>query len=121
MTSIETQTGTPKNEAKLPTYYGLPSHVEYCKLCVISNQRPSSTIEQKHTRHTKKEVIAFNNGICDACKTKDWKEKVDWVLREKELKELCDMHRSRDGSYDCLVRGSGGKDSFYQAHILKYK
>ena len=26
-----------------------------------------------------------------------------------------------DGSYDCLVPGSGGKDSAYQAHILKYK
>ncbi|MBM3703296.1 MAG: N-acetyl sugar amidotransferase, partial [Actinobacteria bacterium] len=26
-----------------------------------------------------------------------------------------------DGYYDCLVPGSGGKDSAYQAHILKYK
>ncbi|MBL9132119.1 MAG: N-acetyl sugar amidotransferase, partial [Verrucomicrobiaceae bacterium] len=26
-----------------------------------------------------------------------------------------------NGEYDCLVPGSGGKDSFYQSHILKYK
>ena len=29
--------------------------------------------------------------------------------------------QSNDGSYDCLVPGSGGKDSFYASHILKYK
>ncbi|MFM8852597.1 MAG: N-acetyl sugar amidotransferase, partial [Acidimicrobiaceae bacterium] len=34
---------------------------------------------------------------------------------------LCDKHRSTDGSYDCLVPGSGGKDSFVAAHMLKYK
>ena len=33
----------------------------FCRTCVISNQRPNSTIEQKHTRETKKEVIAFKN------------------------------------------------------------
>jgi N-acetyl sugar amidotransferase len=109
------------DQETLEAFYGLPPHVEYCKLCVISNQRPNSTIEQKHTRHTKKAVIKFQNGICDACRTRDWKSKVDWADREKQLIELCDKHRSRDGSYDCLVPGSGGKDSFYQAHVLKYK
>ena len=38
-----------------------------------------------------------------------------------ELRELCDQYRKNDGSYDCLVPGSGGKDSFYAAHLLKYK
>lgn len=110
-----------QSESALETYYGLPANVEYCKTCVISNQRPSSVIEQKHTRTTKKKVIVFKDGICDACRTRDWKTSVDWALREKELIELCDKHRSTDGSYDCLVPGSGGKDSFYQAHVLKYK
>lgn len=41
--------------------------------------------------------------------------------REKELIEVCNKYRSTDGSYDCLIPGSGGKDSFYQAHVLKYK
>lgn len=112
---------TAANSAELEAYYGLPTEVKFCKTCTISNQRPSSTIEQKHTKKTKKEVIAFRNGICDACHTKDWKQNVDWDEREKQLRELCDLHRSKDGSYDCLVPGSGGKDSFYQAHVLKYK
>ena len=29
---------------KLEAYYGLPNEVMFCKKCVISNQRPSSTI-----------------------------------------------------------------------------
>jgi N-acetyl sugar amidotransferase len=37
------------------------------------------------------------------------------------LRELCDRHRKSDGSYDCIVPGSGGKDSFYASHILKNK
>ena len=32
--------------------------------------------------------------------------------REKELIELCDKYRSSNGEYDCLIPGSGGKDSF---------
>jgi len=120
--SVTNQAGTGKeSEENLEAFYGLPKKVEFCKLCTISNQRPSSDIEQKHTRETKKKVIAFKDGICDACKTRDWKDHVDWDDREKRLKELCDQHRSSDGSYDCLVPGSGGKDSFYQAHALKYK
>lgn len=113
-----------KHETDSPNeaYYGLPHNVEFCKICVISNQRPNSTIEQKHTRESKKAVIAFEDGICDACKTRGEKHKIDWDLREKELIELLDKHRSKDGkSYDCLVPGSGGKDSFMQAHLLKYK
>lgn len=107
--------------SELKAYYGLPVDVRFCKICTISNQRPSSTIEQKHTRETAKEVIAFRDGVCDACHTRDWKEKVDWKQRDKQLRELCNQYRSKNGSYDCLVPGSGGKDSFYQAHILKYE
>ena len=49
------------------------------------------------------------------------KEAIDWEKREKELTELLDKYRKNDGSYDCLVPGSGGKDSAFQAHILKNK
>lgn len=105
------------------TKYGLPETVFFCKKCVISNQRPNSSIEHQHTKHSSKKTIAFNaEGICDACLFAERKNNlIDWGLREKELKELCDKHRSTDGSYDCLVPGSGGKDSFYAAHLLKYK
>lgn len=114
---------TPSGEALLEAYYGLPREVKFCKRCVISNQRPNSTAEYRHARTSKKDTIAFDeNGVCDACRVAERKRKeVDWNQREKELIELCSHHRRSDGRYDCLVPGSGGKDSFYQAHVLKYK
>ncbi|KAB2814325.1 N-acetyl sugar amidotransferase [Phaeocystidibacter luteus] len=107
---------------KLETYYGLPSEVKFCKRCVMSNQRPTSTVEFKHTINSAKDTMNFDEeGICDACRTAEQKESINWEEREAKLVELLDKHRSKDGSYDCLVPGSGGKDSAYQAHILKYK
>ena len=48
-------------------YYRLPKDVFYCKSCVISNQRPNSEYEFKHTAKTKKRTIVFRDGLCDAC------------------------------------------------------
>ncbi len=111
------------NQSNQSTKYGLPEKVVYCKKCVISNQRPNSSIEHTHTKFSLKKTIAFNDeGICDACIFSEQKNKeIDWVKREEELKQLCEKYRSYNGSYDCLVPGSGGKDSFYAAHMLKYK
>jgi N-acetyl sugar amidotransferase len=105
------------------TLYGLPSNVRFCKKCVISNQRPNSAIEYTHTQESKKDTIYFDeSGVCDACNFADKKNhSIDWLLREEQLRELCDKHRKNDGSYDCIVPGSGGKDSFYASHILKHK
>ncbi|QQR38404.1 N-acetyl sugar amidotransferase [Devosia rhizoryzae] len=103
--------------------YGLPQHVQFCRKCVISNQRPNSAVEYKHTAQSKKTVIAFDEeGVCDACRNAERKQaSIDWDRRRAELVALCDKYRSRNGSYDCLVPGSGGKDSFYQAWVLKYE
>jgi N-acetyl sugar amidotransferase len=102
-------------------FYGLPTEVKYCKMCVISNQRPNSAIEYNHTKESKKETIHFSeDGICDACKfTERKRNEIDWKDRDKQLRELCNRYRKSDGSYDCIVPGSGGKDSFYASHILK--
>jgi len=103
--------------------YGLPREVKFCKRCVISNQRPNSAVEFKHNIKTKKETINFDeDGVCDACKVTDKKNhNIDWKKREKELKKLCDKYRRTDGRYDCIVPGSGGKDSIMASWILKYK
>jgi N-acetyl sugar amidotransferase len=102
--------------------YGLPQKVEYCARCVISNQRPNSTIEFKHTIKSRKPTIAFDvHGVCDACRIAEKKLEIDWDEREAKLRGLCDRYRSRSGQYDCIVPGSGGKDSFYAAHVLKHR
>jgi N-acetyl sugar amidotransferase len=112
-----------ENNANPEVLYGLPSETKFCKRCVISNQRPNSAVEYLHKANSKKITIHFDEeGICDACKYAERKQTIiDWEARDAELRELCDKHRSTDGSYDCIVPGSGGKDSFYASHILKNK
>jgi len=86
----------------------LPKDIVFCRKCVVSNQRPRITFDE--------------NGVCSACNYAHIKHNViDWKEREKMLLELLDRYRSRDGSYDCVVPGSGGKDSAYVSHQLKYK
>ncbi len=108
---------------KLETRYGLPEKVVYCKRCMMSNHRPASMPEFKHTpeRHGAKYLHIDDEGVCDACRQADIKETIDWKKREDELLRLLDKYRRNDGAYDCIVPGSGGKDSAYQSHILKYK
>jgi len=104
---------------ELQAYFGLPADVKYCKRCVVSNQRPSATVEFKNAN--KKETVAFSeDDTCSACRFHDMKyNEINWDHREQELVELLDKHRSKDGSYDVVVPSSGGKDSFYVAHVLR--
>lgn len=107
---------------KLEAKYGLPEKVIFCKRCVISNQRPASAVEFKHNAVSKKVTMHINEEeICDACNYAGKKEQIDWMKREKELFELLDKYRRNDGHHDCIVSGSGGKDSVYTSHLLKYK
>ena len=106
----------------LEAKYGLPREVKFCKRCVMSNQRPVSSIEFKHTQEQRHQTLNFDeSGVCDACRFAEQKERIDWKVREAELLKLLDRYRRADGQYDCVVPGSGGKDSIYAAHILKYK
>lgn len=108
---------------QLNTKFSLPQDVQFCTECVMSNQKPNSCFEFEHTIDTPKKTMHIQeDGVCDACHANHNKAgKIDWEDREAQLMELCNKHRKTDGSYDCLVPGSGGKDSFYAAHILKYK
>jgi N-acetyl sugar amidotransferase len=101
--------------------YGLPENVIFCSKCVMSNQRPQSVVEFKNSNNQKFGLnIDVNSSICDACNYNETKKKIDWKNREDELLELLEKYRKPNG-YDCVVPGSGGKDSAYTAHILKYK
>lgn len=106
---------------RLETYYGLPGDVVFCRRCVMSNQRPSSYPEFRHQKDRKAPTLHIDaDGICDACRFAERKESIDWGARERELLSLLDKYRRTEG-YDCICPGSGGKDSIYAAHLLKYK
>ena len=99
--------------------YGLPAQVRFCTRCVMSNQRPCSSIEFKHTPQRQHRTLHLDEaGVCDACRVAEQKARIDWAQREEELVRLLDGHRRHDGRYDCIVPGSGGKDSAYAAHVL---
>lgn len=111
-----------KNLTEPEIKFGLPREIQFCKKCVISNQRPNSTIEFKNTENEKKKTINFDeNGICDSCNYNSKKDKINWKERELELIELCDKYRKNNGEYDCIIPGSGGKDSIFASHLLKNK
>ena len=124
MSKAKQQSNLEKNDPGLDCFYGLPKKVKFCSRCVISNQRPSSVVERKNEgKKTKDDFISFDEeGVCSACKWDDKKKfDIDWDKREKELLALCDRFRSKDSNYDCIVPGSGGKDSAFASHILKEK
>lgn len=64
----------PENSSP-QTKYGLPTNVQYCRKCVITNQRPNSAVEYDHVPNSKKKTIFFDeNGICDACRFTEHKK-----------------------------------------------
>ena len=107
---------------KLKTYFGLPNKIIFCKKSLISNQRPNSSIEFNHNKKTKKKTLTIDkNGISDSWKYSRIKLKIDFNEREKKLLRLLEKHRGKHGEFDCIVPGSGGKDSCFASHILKNK
>ena len=112
---------TVNKKSKPNVMHGLPEKVIFCKRCVMSNQRPSSSPELRKNSSDIETVHFNNDGVCHACLYSDLKEEIDWKDREDKLLRLLDEHRRNDGRHDVVVPGSGGKDSIYVSHILKYR
>ena len=81
--------------------------VFWCKNCLNMSTRPRITFDSR--------------GWCNACQWMEEKKTLDWSKREKELDDLLNKHRSKDGGFDCIVPVSGGKDGSYVAHTLRHK
>jgi N-acetyl sugar amidotransferase len=81
--------------------------VKYCKKCVM----PSSSAIP----------VEFNeNGICSGCNAASEKVGIDWVRREEQFKRLLSQYKNKDDTnYDCIIPVSGGKDSYFQVHMIK--
>ncbi|MCH9769348.1 MAG: N-acetyl sugar amidotransferase [Gammaproteobacteria bacterium] len=79
--------------------------VKYCKKCVT----PSSSAVP----------VEFNSdGVCTACTTHGEGGAFDWSEREGRLKKLFKQYKSKN-NYDCIIPVSGGKDSYFQIHMVK--
>lgn len=84
-----------------------PAKMRYCKQCVY----PASSAVP----------LAFgDDGICSGCRSASQRVDIDWDRRKKMFERLIEDYRCKDGSnYDCIIPVSGGKDSYFQIHIIK--
>ena len=82
--------------------------MKYCTKCLYPDTKP---------------LLEFdNNGVCSACINTELKEKIDWLQKEKDFKEILNKFKNKDGSnYDCIIPVSGGKDSTFQTYTIKEK
>lgn len=62
------------------------------------------------------------NGVCTSCKTAQTFEEISsdyWIERKAKFEKLINQYKKDNNpNYDCLIPVSGGKDSFYQAHVI---
>lgn len=80
--------------------------MKYCKQCVMPDTKPGITFDDE--------------GVCSACRSNAVKRAIDWDARALELAEICNQVRGSNGNgYDCIVPVSGGKDSMYQAWLMR--
>lgn len=63
-----------------------------------------------------------DEGICASCRTAEEFEKLTpefWdKRREKFVQQIADIRKRSSADYDCIIPVSGGKDSYYQAHVM---
>ncbi len=59
-----------------------------------------------------------DKGVCSGCRASKIKDNIDWENRRKMFLDLLDEYRNSE-SYDCVLPVSGGKDSYFAAHICK--
>jgi N-acetyl sugar amidotransferase len=84
--------------------------MNYCKECVYP-------------------IIAVNlqvdsDGVCSACKATALFNKIGddgWKIRKKKFEKILEdakKNNKNNSNYDCVIPVSGGKDSYYQTHLI---
>ncbi len=84
--------------------------MDYCARCMYpANAKPA--------------IIFDEQGICSGCRYHESRMRVDWRQREQMLREILEHYRARARErgqiHDCIIPVSGGKDSHYQAYLIK--
>ncbi|MGE5505653.1 MAG: N-acetyl sugar amidotransferase [Actinomycetota bacterium] len=78
----------------------------YCTRCVMPSSRPGIVFDER--------------GLCGACRWHERKASIDWAAREDQLRRIADWAASATRApWDCVLGVSGGKDSLWQAHVLR--
>lgn len=82
--------------------------MKYCKRCVY----PEIAVN----------LYVDDSGICSACRVAEQFEALTdefWKQRKEKFEKLIKEIKAQGQSdYDCLIPVSGGKDSYYQTHVM---
>ena len=74
--------------------------MNYCKRCIMPDTRPDQYLN--------------SDGVCNACLSFDLQKKIDWDQRKSDLLKIIEEKKLDKNKWNCVVPGSGGKDSTYQ-------
>ena len=75
--------------------------MNYCRRCVMPDTKPDLYLDA--------------DGSCNACRSFEKREEIDWQARKSELLRILERYKSLNGTrWDCIVPVSGGKDSTFQ-------
>jgi N-acetyl sugar amidotransferase len=75
-----------------------------CKKCVYPVNKPD---------------LQFHEGLCSACRSHLDNPRINWTQRRDQLEKLLRGSRKSPDGHDCIVPSSGGKDSTYQALMIR--
>ena len=82
--------------------------MSYCNRCTY----PFATVN----------LYVDDDGVCSACKTAEGFKNLtpDFWIQRKNLFErhIGEIRKNKNSDYDCLIPVSGGKDSYYQTHLM---
>lgn len=82
--------------------------MKYCQRCVYPQVSVNLDIDEE--------------GICSSCRVFEEFEKLTpefWQKRKKKFENIInDVLKNNKSEYDCIVAVSGGKDSYYQTHLI---
>lgn len=78
-----------------------PATMRRCTRCILPETFPMITFDEK--------------GVCSVCRSHEAKQLEGRAALERQI----ERYRSKDGSPDCIIAFSGGRDSAYGLHYLK--
>jgi len=86
--------------------------MKYCKSCVCPISAVNLRLDEE--------------GVCSSCQTFDKFTQItdeEWRDRRQRLESVLEQVKanSQGANYDCLIPVSGGKDSYFQSHVIVHE
>lgn len=93
-----------------PSTDNTPNEIRWCTKCVYPSINAAP-------------MEFDDDGVCMGCLMAEKKveiSKTEWNTRKQMLFDILEANRCPDGSrHDCIIAVSGGKDSYFQTHVIK--